>query len=58
VVVADRAADGGIGATPDDVAVPEVQLNVGRLRHLDRLRLGTRRHMAEPRPAGVSDARE
>src|SRR5262249_33958305 len=56
VVVADRAADGGIGAASDDVAVCEVQLNIGRLRHLDRLRLRTRRHVAELRPAGVRDA--
>jgi hypothetical protein len=58
VVVADRAADRGIGAASDDVAVREVQLNIGRLRHLDRLRLRTRRHVAELRPAGVRDATE
>ena len=54
VVVADRAADRGIGAASDDVAVREVQLNIGCLRHLDRLRLCTRRHVAEPlfRPLG------
>src|SRR5262245_36346289 len=58
VVVADSAADRRVGAAPEDIAVPEVHLHVGR-RHLDGLRLGTGRDVTQPRrPAGVRHARE
>src|SRR5262249_59120567 len=37
VVVADRAADGGVGGAPYDVALPHGQLNVRRLAPPPRL---------------------